>query len=365
MKRLTLALATAGLALAALNPLGVAAAQPGGAVFTLSNSPAGNRVLVWDRSADGSLLAVRAVSTGGTGTGAGLGSEGALTLSANHRWLYAVNAASDEVSVFRVSGTHLQLMEVAPSGGDMPVSITSHGRLVYVLNAGGDGNIQGFWRSATGILDPVAGSNQPLSQAAPGPAQIEFAPNGRHLVVTEKGTNRIDVFNVHADGSASALAWRASAGPTPYGFAFTRGGKFVVSEAAGGATDASSASSYRFHGNHLRLLDGPVATTETAACWVAVTRDGRFAYTTNTGSASVTGYAIAGNGDLTLLNTDGVTGSTGATPIDVTLDRSSSHMYVLNAGADTISIFDVMGDGSLTAMGSVPTPDGAAGLAAY
>ncbi len=366
MRRLSFSVLLAGVALAALSVGGVAAASPRGAVFTLSNNPAGNRVLVFERAADGSLLAVGAVSTGGTGTGAGLGSQGSLTLSNNHRWLYAVNPGSDEVSVFRVNGTHLQLMEVAPSGGDMPISITSHGSIVYVLNAGGDGSIQGFHRSSTGILAQIAGSDQPLSQAAPGPAQIEFAPNGRNLVVTEKGTNRIDTYRVHADGSASAPSWRASAGPTPFGFEFTRRGTLVVSEAAGGATDASSASSYHFRSNgHLKLLDGPVADTETAACWVTVTRDGRFAYLTNTGSGTISGYSIAWNGDLTLLDADGATGTTGAGPIDVTVDRSSKHLYNLNAGSDTITIFNVMPDGSLTAAGSVSTPDGAAGIAAY
>ena len=366
MRRVSLSLLLAGMALAAIAPGGVAAHSAPGAVFTLSNSPAGNRVLVWERAADGGLLAVGAVSTGGTGTGAGLGSQGALALSRNHHWLYAVNPGSDEISVFRVYGTQLQLMEVAPSGGDMPISVTAHGSVVYVLNAGGDGNIQGFERSSTGILAQIAGSDQPLSQAAPGPAQIEFTPNGRELVVTEKGTNRITSYRVHADGSASAPSWRASAGQTPFGFEFTRGGTLVVSEAAGGATDASSASSYHFRPNgQLKLLDGPVATTETAACWTAITRDGRFAYVTNNGSASISGYSIAANGDLTLLDADGVTATTGAGPIDITFDLSSRHMYVLNAGADTVTIFDVMADGSLAAMGSVATPDGAAGLAAY
>ncbi|HEY7025716.1 MAG TPA: beta-propeller fold lactonase family protein [Candidatus Limnocylindrales bacterium] len=366
MRRLFLSLTLAGLALAAMTG-GAAAASPSpqGAVFTLSNSPAGNRVLVWERAPNGALLAVGAVSTGGTGTGAGLGSQGALALSGNHRWLYAVNPGSDEVSVFRVYGTHLQLMEVAPSGGDMPISITAHGELVYVLNAGGDGNIQGFQRSATGILQDIDGSNLPLSQPAPGPAQIEFAPNGRHLVVTEKATNRIDYYRVHADGSASGPHWRASAGQTPFGFEFSRNGTLVVSEAAGGAVDGSSASSYHFRPNgNLRLLDGPVATTETAACWTAITRDGRFAYVTNNGSASISGYSIGTNGDLTLLNSDGVTATTGAGPIDITFDFSSRHMYVLNAGSDTVTIFDVAADGSLTADGWVPTPDGAAGLVA-
>jgi len=97
MRRRHFLVVVAGLALALISP-GIAAAGSGqGAVFTLTNSPAGNRVLVWERATNGSLLATGAVPTGGTGTGAGLGSQGALTLSNNHRWLYAVNPGSDEI----------------------------------------------------------------------------------------------------------------------------------------------------------------------------------------------------------------------------------------------------------------------------
>jgi 6-phosphogluconolactonase (cycloisomerase 2 family) len=356
--------------MAALFGPGVAAAAPGeGAVFTLSNQPAGNRVLAWERAANGSLVPAGAYATGGTGTGTGLGSQGALTLSRSNNWLYAVNPGSDEISVFSVHGSHLKLMEVAPSGGDMPISVTAHGRLVYVLNAGGDGNIQGFRRSDSGILTEIDGSTEPLSQAGAGPAQISFTPSGERLVVTEKMTNRITFYRVNANGAASAPDWRTSAGETPFGFEFTRGGTLVISEAFGGAPDASATSSYRFRANgNLRIVDGPVFTTETAACWVAVTRDGSYAYVTNTGSGSVSGYSISDSGELTLLDADGVTASTGAgsMPIDVDTDRASRNLYVLESGSDAISVFRVMADGSLDPRGEITSlPDGAAGLAAF
>ena len=357
-----------GLLLALLSPGIAAAGSGGGAVFTLTNETSGNRVLIWQRAANGELHAKGAVPTGGTGTGAALGSQGALTLSPNNRWLYAVNPGSDEISVFRVRGTELWLAEVAPSGGDMPISVTVRGRLVYVLNAGGDGNIQGFRRMPSGILDPIPGSSETLSQAGAGPAQIGLSPNRNHLVVTEKATNRITFYDVAGNGSVGPPEWRASSSPTPFGFDFTRNGRLIVSEAVGGAPDASVTSSYRFRPNgNLKLVDGSVATTETAACWVAITRDGKFAYVTNTGSGSVSGYAISGSGDLTLLDGDGITGSTGpgSSPIDEDFDRSSDHLYVLLAGTDAIAIFGRMADGSLDDMGSVTVPDGAVGLAAF
>ena len=44
---------------------------------------------------------------------------------------------------------------------------------------------------------------------------------------------------------------------------------------------------------------------------MVVTKNGRFAYTTNTGSGSISGYAVSADGGLTLLDADGHTGRNG------------------------------------------------------
>jgi DNA-binding beta-propeller fold protein YncE len=166
-----------------------------GAVYVMTNQAAGNEVLVFDRSADGTLGSPTAHTTGGTGTGSGLGSQGALVL-AGSRWLLAVNAGSDDVSVFRVEHGGLTLTDRVASGGDRPISVTAHGSLVYVLNAGGAGNISGFRLTPHGELTAIAGSTLPLSGAAVDPAQVEFTPDGSQLVVTEKATNQIVTYAV-------------------------------------------------------------------------------------------------------------------------------------------------------------------------
>ena len=67
-------LALAGVAvLAAIGVTGVGAAggageAPVGAVYTQTNSPAGNSVVVFDRFADGTLAKRQAVATGGLGS---------------------------------------------------------------------------------------------------------------------------------------------------------------------------------------------------------------------------------------------------------------------------------------------------------
>jgi 6-phosphogluconolactonase (cycloisomerase 2 family) len=340
------------------------AARPG-TVYALTNGTS-NAVLVFPRLADGTLGPATAFATGGAGTGSGLGSQGALILAQGGRWLLAVNAGSDEISVFRVRDRGVQLVSRVSSGGDQPISVTAHENLVYVVNAGGSGNIAGFRLMPNGQLVPIAGSSQPLSGAGTGPAQIEFAPNGRTLVVTEKATNRILTYQVGPAG-ASGPTIHASAGATPFGFAFARRDVLVVSEAFGGAADASATSSYRLTKAGLITISASVPTTETAACWTVVTKNGRYAYVTNTGSGTITGYAIGPGGALTILDADGVTGMTGpgSSPLDAAFSVNSRFLYTLN-GNGTISAFEVAADGGLAPIaGASGLPSGATGLAAH
>ncbi|MGH8019937.1 MAG: beta-propeller fold lactonase family protein [Opitutaceae bacterium] len=123
------------------------AESPVGLVMTSSNATDGNRVLVFDRAADGTLTHSDSFPTGGFGTGGGLGNQSALALTPDGDWLLTVNAGSSEVSLFEVAENLLILRDIVPSGGTMPVSVALQDDLVYVLNAGGDGapgNITGF-----------------------------------------------------------------------------------------------------------------------------------------------------------------------------------------------------------------------------
>ena len=339
-----------------------------GMVYTLSNAVGGNAVLAFSRGVGGTLTPAGSFATGGAGTGSGLGSQGAVTLSDNGKFLFAVNAGSNDVSAFRVRDGTLEHASTVSSGGTRPLSVTADGHLLYVLNGGGSGNIVGFRIASNGGLSMIPGSSRPLSSSASGPAQVGFAPGGDVLVVTEKATNVISTYRVGHGGLASGPIVTASVGATPFGFAFGDRGTLIVSDAFGGAPDASAATSYRVgKGGSLALVSGPVPTTETAACWFVVTRNGRFAYTTNTGSGSVSGYGVAHDGSLTLLDPDGRTGVTGAgsAPTDEALSRGSHYLFTLNSGAHGISVFAVHADGSLAPHSGVAgLPASAVGLAA-
>lgn len=330
-----------------------------GAVFTISNDTAGNAVLVYARAADGTLTLVDEVATGGLGSGSGLGSQGAVTLSDNGKWLYVVNAGSDSISVFRVKGTHLKLKDVAATRGDKPISIDVHGNLAFVVN-GDSSTIEGF-RVGYGRLVPLRHSVRALSGDDVGAAQIEFSPNGRYLAVTEKATNQIDTFRVGRNGRISSATVSSSSGETPFGFEFDPHGRLVVSEAFGGAADAGVVSTYRVNpGGHVANLDTE-ATTQTAACWIAITEDGSYVYTTNTGSDSVTSFRLNHDGSLTLLAQTAV----GDAPIDVDFSAGDGFLYVLNGADDSISVLQAASNGSLTAVETITgLPAAGSGLAA-
>ena len=73
------------------------------------------------------------------------------------------------------------------------------------------------------------------------------------------------------------------------------------------------------------------------ACWIVVTTNGRYTYTTNTGSNSITGYRIGSDGSLAILDADGKTADTGATPIDMALTKSSRLLYALAGGVRCVT----------------------------
>ena len=328
---------------------GAAQSAPGqvpvGAVYVATNDPAGNEVVAFTRLANGELLsAPTRFSTRGQGSGGPLGNQGGLALTEDERFLLAVNARSDDVTVFLVQADGLEVRELEPTGGQRPISIATHDNWVYVLNggglAGGIDQIAGFQLTAFGTLLPLAGSVQHLSAPSTDPAQISFSPDGSFLVVTEKMTNKVTVFAVSSDGIAAAPHSQPSAGPTPFGFGFGVRDQLFVSEAFGGRTDSSAVSSYVISGTgRFRVIDASAPTTETAACWIAVTPGGRFVYASNTGSDSITGYAVSFDGGLSLLDQNGITAKTGDKPIDLDLSNDGQFLYVLGSG-----------DGSITAM---------------
>lgn len=345
-----LALTITGLAIV---PSGAFAASPVvGHLYVNDNTTPTNTISAFDRHADGTLTAMPGspFAAGGAGTGSGIGSQGALQLSADGRYLLAVDAGSNQISVLRVIPTGgLRAIGSGPvaSNGIMPVSIAVHGRLVYVANAGNGGsNYTAFTLARGGHLHALANSTVSLPDGS-SPGDVLFNSDGTKLVGTRVGTSLIDSFTVGSDGRLTAAPGSpfAAQGPGPFGSEFrpTNPSQLFVSNAHGPA-DAGTVSAFSdaSDGTLTSIGSSPFPDFQTAPCWIEISHDGQVLFTVNTASNSISSYTITDDGSLDLVGSTSL-GSTPAGPEDARLAPDGNTLWVVDTGAQAISGFSVDG----------------------
>ncbi|MDP9299523.1 MAG: lactonase family protein [Actinomycetota bacterium] len=247
-----------------------------GAVFVQTNA-AHNEVIAFARGTDGMLTHAGTFATGGAGNDAAhLPSQGSVTLTRDRRHLLVTNVASNDVSVFSIEGAMVALTKTIPAGAASR-SVAEHDGLVFVL-ATGDARINGF-RLLDGDLVPIEGASMALS--TPDGAQVGFTPDGRALIVTERGGDKLSSFAVGTDGSLGTPRTIDSQGATPYGFAISSNGTIVVTEAFRAEKGAAAASSYRVDGDSIAPVTASIGNGRSEICWAVISNDGRYAFTTN------------------------------------------------------------------------------------
>jgi 6-phosphogluconolactonase len=371
--RLPYGLFLAAVALLAIVPHRAVAQEQGGAVFAMTNAALNNQINAYIRREDGSLQFSAAFSTGGNGSGGTvdpLNSQGSLTLSTDHRLLFAVNAGSGTVSSFAVRGTQLSLLDTVPTGGSLPTSVTQAGALVYVLNAGGNGSVTGFHLLGNGHLLSIPNSTRYLSGSAPVPTDVVLSPNGQFLVVVESATNEIVVFHVFPNGTLSNPVVNDSAGLTPFAAVFAPGGALIVGNVGNPNTISSTISSYRLDWNgSLHTISNALPTGGQLTCWDIIGRFGHSVYTSNPAVSTLSGFNIEPNGALTPIG-DAVVGQnpTGSANLDIAASDDGRYLYTLNGATGTIGMFAVQEDGGLVNLGQqdgLPASAGLNGIAAY
>ncbi len=386
MKRVRFsALLALGAAVAAVTgpAAATAAAQSArviGHVYINDNTAPANAVAGFDRHADGSLTAMPGspFAIGGSGAGHPDASQGSLELSADGRYLLAVDAGSNQVSVLRIKlDGSLQAVQGSPvaSGGVDPVSIAVHGDLVYVANAGpgagaGDTNYTGFRLDAGGHLRAIPDSTYPLPNDSK-PGQVLFNGDGTRLAGTRIATSRIDSFTVGGDGRLTAApgspydaqAFSPTQGYGQLGSEFnpTDPNQLFVSDAhtaAGGAAFPGLVSSFADASDGtLTPVGAPVANDGGAACWIEISHDGSFLFVVNTASASVSSYSIGAGGTLNFLQSTGP-GQVGAGAEDARLAPDGSTLWVVESGTNAVTGFTVNG-GTVTPLAEATGPLGA------
>jgi 6-phosphogluconolactonase (cycloisomerase 2 family) len=294
-----------------------------------------------------------------------LASQASLVYDPAHRLLLAVNAGSNSVSVFGVDGTRLSLRQAIPSGGDFPVSIALHGSLVYVLNAGADGRVQGY-RIESGRLVGLRDGNRSLGLAnanppnfLTSPGQVGFTPDGRWLIVTTKASGSdIDVFGVAANGTLSAApVVNASHTPVPFAFTFNPAGRLVVGEAG-----TSNVSTYVVNASGTLTPVATLTDGQAALCWIARDNANATYYVSNTASNTLSGYHINAAGQPSLVGATGVVATPGGGPTDLAIAQGGAFVYVELGTGGTVNGYRANPDGTLSPIGATPAQVGMEGL---
>jgi 6-phosphogluconolactonase len=353
-------------------PIGHRASFVVGHAYVDDNTAGSNTVAGLDRHADGSLTPIPGspFSAGGAGSGAGLPSQGAVQLSSDGRYLLAVDAKSNQISVLRIGFNGVPQLVGSPvsSGGSEPLSIAVSGNLVYVANAGAsEPNVTGFLLAPNGTLYPLPGSAVSLP-AGSGPDDVLFDPRGHKLVVDLDNTSSIASFHVRRDGLLVAAPGSPIAGQGlgPFGAQFrpTNPSQLFVSNAhnVGAGTGTVSAFLVAGSGQLAPIGASPFADLQTAPCWVEISHDGQVLFTVNTGSGEISSYAINPDGSLVLLGSTPF-GSAGAGAVDARLSPDGKTLLVDGSKANVVASFAVNG-GSLTELASSPTPLPAGAFAA-
>ncbi len=354
-----------------------AADMPAGAVYTMTNAPEGNSVVAFARGMDGSLTKMGTFPTGGKGTGVKrlpkmeadngidpLVSNASLLLSCNGRMLFACNAGSGTVTCFQVGMDGKPVaVGMTATGGTGPNGVAMHGDLVYVANAGNPAkaeaaSVVGFRCDPNGKLVMLSDSARPLSDTKAHPAHAVFSPKGDFLLVTELMTNKITVYRVGASGQLSKPAAMDSCGKDPFGVCFTGPYRFVVTEAQGGAKmggkEKGSVSAYMLGTDGMVTpVSKEVGNKQTAPCWAQATCDGRFVFSSNTDSGTISCYMLnAEDGSLKLGKEVAAMmkpekGETSG-PTDSGLSRDGKFFYQLYAGTGTVAAYRIEKNGDLT-----------------
>ncbi len=334
-----------------------------GYTYIDGNTAPANTIDGFARHADGSLtpLAGSPFSAGGAGLGTGLASQGAIQVTRDGRYLLAVDAGSNQISVLHITAGGIPVLvgEPASSGGIKPVSVAvSPFGLVYVANSGAGGSgYSGLRLGLDGGLTSIAGSTVTVPDSA-GLGDVFFNAFGNHLIGTRTGTSQIDSFVVLPNGHLLAAQGSPftgqGLGQLGAEFSPANPSQLFVSNAHNGA-GLGTVSAYRdgLLGQLSPIGSSPYADGQTAPCWVEISHDGKYLFTVNTGSGNISSYAINPDGSLALIGSFPIKG--GGADIDARLSPDGKYLLVDGSGMHFVSEFAVNG-GTLTEVPSSPTP---------
>ena len=272
--------------------------------------------------------------------------------------MYSVHGDGNAVSVLSIdagSGALRQLQYRECSGRNLVhLALSPQERFLAVADHLGDrgGSVIVFPLRNDGTLDPA--SEQIRLPGDPGPHRVEqphakphatsFTPDGRFLIVPDKGLDRVFSLRVAHNGlDRASMAWaqaRETSGPRHVAFHSTAAYAYVINELD------STIVTYHIDSDTGAITPLQLVSTlpdtyagNNRAAAIAVSRDGHMLYASNRGHDSITAFRIApGTGFLAFAQS---ISSQGAKPRHFTLSSDGAWLYALNEDSDNIALFAV------------------------
>ncbi len=263
-----------------------------------------------------------------------------MTLDPQGKFAFVANAASANISVFRLDAQDGHLSEVEGSPfptGFNPYSLTVHpsGRFVYVARPR-DNLIEAHALDMqTGRLTLLPGS--PFSAGGEMPAAITFNADGRYGYVINMLTSDVVQMAVDPDTGALEILEVVRTRSAPWDFTLAEGDEPTPAKAQVYATLGANGLSRLRIGADGQLRQSATATAVHGVA-VAVAPDGKRAYVADRDKGAINVFRLDPvSGDSRPL-ADGVV-EAGALPSDIAVDLNGWYLYVTNAGDNSLSIY--------------------------
>jgi len=333
-------------------------------LYTQTNEQA-NVIVHMSRNADGSLTLQNRTFTGGVGSNGvkfgdttntsvpdSLVSQNSIVVSPDHMTLFAVNAGNNSVSTFAIDqGTgNLTLKKVNTTTGLFPTSLAFSNGHLYVSFEGGSEKLQAYNVAADGSLNLIGAYAVPANASNPvSPTQVAMSPNGSFVFVsTGTGSNAVATYALNADGSLSSPILNTTGIVSPFAGTFVNNSLYLSTDIADKALAAFSVN-----GGNLTPIGTPLTSAQAGPCWLVVTPNGQFAYVGN-GSGPISSYVISSNGSLTLKNATEAKDSSKVAG-DSWISPDGKFLYTAYLADDQVISYSIGSDGTLTKVGS-PIP---------
>jgi 6-phosphogluconolactonase len=296
-----------------------------------------------------------------------------ITIHPSKKYLYAVNEIADfkgssgSVSAFAIdeASGDLRALNTVTSEGAGPAYISLHaaGKFAFVANYGGGSTAvlpilpSGALGAATDVhrntgsvgsaqaADAPAGSFAISGHDAPHAHMIASDPQGKFVLVTDLGQDRIYVFRF--DAKTGKLVPKEPAfvslpsGDGPRHFAFHPNGRWLYSIQEEGSTIVL----FEYDGASGSLAARQTVSTlppgfagSSFASEVLVSGDGRFLYAANRLHDTIAVFSIGANGALTWL---GENSTMGDYPSQCRIDPTGNFFFACNRRSDSISSFRI------------------------